>query len=179
MVGSVLSLLVAVTFFTLSVWVCGDAVVSAVGLFAPGLANDATAAVAYGLAALATFSICIVGYRWLLAANKFLAPAMLILMALGFVALGGQIDLGYPGTGEYAVGGFWTTWFAALLIVMANPISYSPFLGDWSRYVPQRFPHAAFVWRSSSPKYRLSCRSCSVPPQHLWFRMQVRTSQGW
>ncbi|MCC4306714.1 MULTISPECIES: purine-cytosine permease family protein [Rhodococcus] len=139
-VGSVLSLLVAVTFFTLSVWVCGDAVVSAVGLFAPGLANDATAAVAYGLAALATFSICIVGYRWLLAANKFLAPAMLILMALGFVALGGQIDLGYPGTGEYAVGGFWTTWFAALLIVMANPISYSPFLGDWSRYVPQRFP---------------------------------------
>ena len=139
-VGSILSLLIAITFFTLSVWVCGDAAVAAIGLVAPALATDLTAAVAYGLAALGTFAICIVGYRWLLAANKFLAPAMLILMALGFVALGGQMDFGYPGTGEYAIGGFWTTWSAALLIVMANPVSYGPFLGDWSRYVPQRFP---------------------------------------
>lgn len=139
-VGSILSLLVAITFFTLSVWVCGDAVVAAIGLVNPGLANNVTAAIAYGLTALATFAICVVGYRWLLAANKFLAPAMLILMALGFVALGGRMDFAYSGTGEYPLGGFWTTWFAALLIVMANPISYGPFLGDWSRYVPQRFP---------------------------------------
>src|SRR5262245_15646317 len=96
-VGSVLSLLVAITCFTLSVWVCGDAVVAAIGLVTPELANDVTAAIAYGLAALATFAICIVGYRWLLAANKFLAPAMLILMALGFVALGGRMDFSYPG----------------------------------------------------------------------------------
>jgi purine-cytosine permease-like protein len=139
-VGSILSLLIAVTFFTLSVWVCGDAVVAAIGLFAPELASDVTAAIAYGLAALVTFAICIVGYRWLLTANKFLAPAMLILMAVGFVALGGRMDFSYPGTGQFAIGGFWTTWSAALLIVMANPLSYGPFLGDWSRYVPQRFP---------------------------------------
>ncbi len=139
-VGSVLSLLIAITFFTLSVWVCGDAAVSAIGLFTPEFASDFTAAIAYGLAALVTFAICIVGYRWLLAANKFLAPAMLVLMALGFVALGGRIDVDYPGTGEYALGGFWTTWSAAVLIVMANPVSYGPFLGDWSRYVPQHVP---------------------------------------
>jgi purine-cytosine permease-like protein len=139
-VGSILSLLVAVTFFTLSVWVCGDAVVAAIGLAYPALANDVTAAIAYGLTALVTYAICVVGYKWLLAANKFLAPSMVLLIVLGFLAFGDRIDVGYAGTGNYALGGFWSTWVAALLIVMANPVSYAAFLGDWSRYVPQRYP---------------------------------------
>lgn len=139
-VGSILSLLVAVTFFTLCVWICGDAIVAAIGLVAPSLANDVSAGIAYGFAAIATFIICIVGYKLLLAANKLLAPAMFVLTAVGFVAFGDQIDVGYPGTGDYVLGGFWTTWVAALLIVMANPISFAAFLGDWSRYVPQTVP---------------------------------------
>lgn len=185
-VGSILSLLVAITFFTLSVWVCGDAVVSAVGLVSPGLANDVTAAIAYGLAAMATFAICIVGYRWLLAANKFLAPAMLILMALGFLALGGRMDFGYTGSGQYVLGGFWTTWFAALLIVMANPISYGPFLGDWSRYVPQRFParhlrYAVVAAQISSliPFIFGAATASLVPDASAYISGLVDISPGW
>lgn len=185
-VGSILSLLVAITFFTLSVWVCGDAVVAALGLASPDLANNVTAAIAYGLTALATFAICVVGYRWLLAANKFLAPAMLILMALGFLALGGRIDLSYSGTGEYLLGGFWATWVAALLIVMANPISYGPFLGDWSRYVPQKFPARHLRWAvivaqlSSLIPFIFGAATASlVPDATAYIAGLVEISPGW
>ncbi|MBB4662026.1 cytosine permease [Conexibacter arvalis] len=140
-VGSFLSLLIAISFFTVSVWVGGDALVAGVAHVAPGLGGDGASAAAYALVAAVIFVICIVGYRWLLAANTLIAPMIVVLLLLGLVAFGGRLDLSAPADPSgYALGGFWATWTAALLIVMANPVSYGPFLGDWSRYVPASTP---------------------------------------
>ncbi|HET6509689.1 MAG TPA: cytosine permease [Baekduia sp.] len=137
-VGSFLSLLIAITFFTISVWVGGDALAAGLARLAPGLRSGWTAAAGYALTGGSIFAICVVGYRWLLAASRLIAPLFAALLLLGVPAFAGHFHLGAgPSAHGYAVGGFAATWTAALLIVMANGISYGPFLGDWSRYVPE------------------------------------------
>ena len=55
------------------------------------------------------------------------------------LAYSGQIDLSYnPGPDAYALGSFWPTFVLSALIVMGNPISFGAFLGDWTRYIPER-----------------------------------------
>jgi purine-cytosine permease-like protein len=146
-VGSFLSLLIAITFFTISVWVGGDALVAGLGRVSSGLVSDGVTAAAYGLTAAVIFVVCVVGYRWLLLANKLIAPLFGLLLLLGAFAFGGRFDASFPGTPEsYALGGFGATWIASLLIVMANPLSYGPFLGDWTRYIPETSPPRRLLW---------------------------------
>lgn len=137
-VGSFLSLLIAITFFTISVWVGGDALAAGLARLSPGLGSDWTAAAGYGLVGATIFVICIVGYRSLLAASRLIAPLFAGLLLLGVVAFADDFRLGAGSSPNgLALGGFAATWTAALLIVMANSISYGPFLGDWSRYMPE------------------------------------------
>lgn len=137
-VGSFLSLLIAITFFTIAVWVGGDSLTAGLARLSPGLGSDWTSAAGYALTAGCIFLICVVGYRWLLQASRVIAPAFGVLLLLGAVAFAGDFSAGAgPSPDGYALGGFWATWTAALLIVMANSVSYGPFLGDWSRYVPE------------------------------------------
>lgn len=146
-VGSFLSLLIAITFFAISVWVGGDAVVAGLGRIDTGLVNDATIAGAYAVAAMVIFLICVVGYRWVLLANTLIAPLVAFLLVLGIFAFAGPFDAGFEGRADaYALGTFWPTWIAAMLIVMANPLSYGPFLGDWSRYMPAGTSPRSLGW---------------------------------
>lgn len=133
--GSLLSLLTAVTFFSISVWVSGDAIVGAAHrLGLPG--GDALRAVSYGVIAVAVFVVCVYGYQFMLLINKIAVVAGSALMLLGFVAYGGAFDPSFAGSGDHILGGFWPTWVLAVLTVMANPVSFGGFLGDWSRYIP-------------------------------------------
>lgn len=133
--GSFLSLLTAVTFFSLSVWGSGDAIVGlALRLGFDG--GDALQAASYGVIAVAVFTVCIYGYQFMLLVNKVAVVACTVIMLLGVVAYGGVFDPSYAGTGSYILGSFWPTWILAVLTVMANPISFGGFLGDWARYIP-------------------------------------------
>jgi purine-cytosine permease-like protein len=154
-VGSFLSLLIAITFFTIAVWVGGDSLTAGLARLSGGLDSDWTAAAGYGLTAASIFAICIVGYRWLLRASRLIAPLFGALLILGVVAFASDFHPNNGPAGAYALSGFWATWTAALLIVMANSISYGPFLGDWSRYVPEtvsqrRLMSATFVSQFAS-----------------------------
>ncbi|GAB3213395.1 purine-cytosine permease family protein [Marinactinospora thermotolerans] len=133
--GSFLSLLTAVTFFSISVWVSGDAIVGAALRF--GLdGGEALRAVAYAVIAVAVFVVCIFGYQFMLLVNKVAVIAGSAIMLLGVFAYGGSFDPSYAGTGDYILGDFWPTWVLAALTVMANPVSFGAFLGDWARYIP-------------------------------------------
>jgi len=136
-IGSFLSLLIAITFFMISVWVGGDAMTAGLARLFPELEGDLLSAAGYALTAAVIFTVCVVGYRWLLAANRFIAPLVVALLVLGAIAFMGDFDPSFAGAPDsYAFGTFAATWVAAMLIAMANPMSYGPFLGDWSRYVP-------------------------------------------
>lgn len=135
-VGSFLSLLTAIAFFSISVWVSGDAVTGAVRRMAGVDGGNLVRAIAYGLIAVATFVVCIYGYRFMLLVNKLAVTACTVLMLLGLLAYSGDFHADFSGHGGYALGGFWPTWVLAALTAMANPISFGAFLGDWSRYIP-------------------------------------------
>jgi len=133
--GSLLSLLTAVTFFSISVWVSGDAIVGAATRFGYG-GGEWLRAVSYGAIAVAVFAVCVFGYQFMLLINKVAVVAGSALMLLGALAYGGSFDPSFAGTGDLVLGGFWPTWVLAVLTVMANPVSFGGFLGDWSRYIP-------------------------------------------
>ncbi|GAB3697760.1 purine-cytosine permease family protein [Nocardiopsis oceani] len=132
--GSLLSLLTAVTFFSISVWVSGDAIVGAAARLGFD-GGDGLRAAAYGGIAVAVFVVCVYGYQFMLLINKVAVVAGSALMLLGAAAYGGAFDPSFAGSGDYILGGFWPTWVLAVLTIMANPVSFGGFLGDWSRYI--------------------------------------------
>jgi purine-cytosine permease-like protein len=136
-VGSMLSLLTAVSFFSISVWSSGDAVVGAAQRLLDFRASEAAFAGAYAIFAVSVLVVSIYGFRWMLWVSKVSVIAATLLFGLGFVTYLPLFDLNYAGAG-LAWGGprFWPAFLGASLVVLANPISFGAFLGDWTRYLP-------------------------------------------
>lgn len=141
-VGSFLSLLTAITFFSISVWSSGDALVGAVDRLIGAQSGAIAYAGAYGLFAVLVLVVCIYGFRFMLLVNKIAVLSASALFLLGIAAFAGSFDPGYAGTfGEGAASpGFGAAFIGSALIVLANPISFGAFLGDWSRYIPAETP---------------------------------------
>ena len=135
--GSFLSLLTAISFYSISVWVSGDALVgAATRLFGTG-DSDLLRGVIYAVLGALVIIVVIFGYQLMLLVNKVVVLANTVLMLLGLVAYATLFDFSYdPGPEAYALGGFWPTFVLSALIVMGNPVSFGAFLGDWSRYIP-------------------------------------------
>ncbi len=135
--GSFLSLLTAIAFYSISVWVSGDALVGALGRLFGMPDNDGVRGVIYAVLGALVIVVVVYGYQFMLAVNKVVVVANTALMLLGIVAYASVFDPGYdPGPEAYALGSFWPTFVLSALIVMGNPISFGAFLGDWSRYIP-------------------------------------------
>lgn len=107
-VGSFLSLLTAIAFFSLSVWSSGDALVGGAKRLVGLPETDLSLGLAYGLFAVLVLIVCIYGFRFMLWVNKIAIWAASLLFLLG-----------------------------AALLAMSNPVSFGAFLGDWSRYIPR------------------------------------------
>ena len=138
MVGSLLSLLTAISFVSISVWSSGDAVVGAAHRLFGLTSSDAVFAVAYGTFALAILAVAIYGYRVMLLVNKVAVVAASLLFLLGFWVFLPAFDPAFAGAGlAWGKGPFWPAFIGATLVVLANPISFGAFLGDWTRYLPR------------------------------------------
>ncbi|MEU4164313.1 cytosine permease [Actinoplanes sp. NPDC026670] len=136
-VGSFLSLLTAIAFYSISVWVSGDAVVGALVRLAGVEDSDLLRGVVYAILGAIVIVVVIYGYAFMLLVNKIVVYGNTALILLGVLAYSGTLDFGYnPGPEAYALGSFWPTFVLSALIVMGNPISFGAFLGDWSRYIP-------------------------------------------
>ncbi|MFK8399929.1 purine-cytosine permease family protein [Pseudomonas sp. BGr12] len=137
-VGSVLSLLVAVSFVAICVWSSGDALIGLLQKMFNIEPTNGKFAVAYGIFAAVTLIIAVYGYRIMLVVTKIAVIAALLMFIFGFVVFWPQFDLNYPGVGiEWGEKKFWAPFISATLMVLSNPISFAAFLGDWSRYLPK------------------------------------------
>ncbi|MFG2816110.1 purine-cytosine permease family protein [Streptomyces sp. NPDC048410] len=149
-VGSFLSLLTAVAFFSISVWSSGDALVGgAHRLFGLGR-GTLSYVVAYALFAGLVLAVCVYGFRFMLFVNKIAVTSATVLFLLGAVAFGGDFDPSYAGTFTASADAatqamFWPSFIGAALIVLSNPVSFGAFLGDWSRYIPTDAPRRRVV----------------------------------
>lgn len=140
-VGSFLSLLTAVAFFSISVWSSGDALVGGANRLA-GLPRTVPAyALAYAIFAGLVLVVCVYGFRFMLFVNKIAVVAASLMFVLGAVAFAGDFDPGYPGAfASTADPLFLPSFIGSALIVLSNPVSFGAFLGDWSRYIPAHTP---------------------------------------
>lgn len=139
-VGSFLSLLTAVAFFSLSVWSSGDALVGGAQRLVGLPENDTSLGLAYGLFAVLVLLVCIAGFRFMLWVNKIAVWASSLLFLLGIAAFAGPFDAGFAGSTALGQPGFWAAFVGAALLAMSNPVSFGAFLGDWSRYIPRETP---------------------------------------
>ena len=139
-VGSFLSLLTAIAFFSLSVWSSGDALIGGAKRLIGLPETDLTLGLAYGLFAILVLTVCIYGFRFLLWVNKIAVWSASLLFLLGIFAFAGPFDVNYAGTVSLGQPGFWAAFIGAALVAMSNPISFGAFLGDWSRYIPRETP---------------------------------------
>ncbi len=138
-VGSFLSLLTAICFFSLSIWSSGDALV---GAFCRIFDIESAAwmfALAYALFAIAVLVVCIYGFQFMLLVNKVAVVLASFVFVAGYAAFWGDFDSSYTGIGlNTSSDGFWPLFVGSTLIVMSNPISFGAFLGDWTRYLPTK-----------------------------------------
>lgn len=144
-VGSFLSLLTAVAFFSLSVWSSGDALVGGAKRLAGLPETDLTLGLAYGLFAVLVLVVCIFGFRFMLWVNKIAVWASSLLFLLGIAAFAGPFDAGFAGSVNLGQPGFWAAFVGAAILAMSNPVSFGAFLGDWSRYIPRTTPKARIM----------------------------------
>ncbi len=136
--GSFLSLLTAIAFYSISVWVSGDAVVGALHRLAGVPDSDALRGVVYAVLGATVIAVVIYGFQFMLLINKIVVVGNTVLILLGGVAYSGIFTTAYdPGPDAYVLGSFWPTFILSALIVMGNPISFGAFLGDWARYIPR------------------------------------------
>ena len=139
-VGSFLSLLTAIAFFSLSVWSSGDALVGGAQRLIGLPENGLSLGLAYGLFAVLVLTVCLYGFRFMLWVNKIAVVSASLLFLLGIPAFVGEFDAGYAGTLHAGQPGFWAAFIGAALVAMSNPVSFGAFLGDWSRYIPRQTP---------------------------------------
>lgn len=137
-VGSFLSLLTAIAFFSISVWSSGDAVVGAAHALFGVSESEGLFAAAYGVFAASVLVVCIYGYGVMLFVNKIAVVASSALFIIGILAFWHQFDPSFAGNHLiWGTRAFWPVFVSASLVVLANPISFGAFLGDWSRYLPR------------------------------------------
>lgn len=140
-VGSFLSLLTAIAFYSISVWVSGDAIVGALTRLAGVEDSVFLRTIIYAVIGAIVIVVVVYGYQFMLLVNKTAVIANTALFLLAIVAFATIFDPSYdPGPSAYALGSFWPTFILAALIAMSNPISFGAFLGDWSRYIPKNTP---------------------------------------
>jgi purine-cytosine permease-like protein len=137
-VGSFLSLLTAVAFFSISVWSSGDAVVGAARRVFGIHESNLAFATAYAAFALAVLAVSIYGFRLMLFVTKIAVVAGSALFVVGFYAFYPAFDVHFAGAGLAWGEPRWLAAFVgSTLVALANPISYGAFLGDWTRYLPR------------------------------------------
>ncbi|EBP5695878.1 cytosine permease, partial [Salmonella enterica] len=132
-VGSFLSLLTAIAFYSISVWVSGDALVGALGRLFGVPDSDLLRGVVYAVLGAIVIVVVVYGFQFMLLVNKVVVIGNTVLILLAVVAYAAVFDPSFdPGPSAYALGSFWPTFVLSALIVMGNPVSFGAFLGDWS-----------------------------------------------
>lgn len=146
LIGSALSLLIAIVFAALTVWTSGDALVGAAHRLFGLPQNDATHAVGYALVSALIVIVALYGHATIVAMQKFIVPIAGIVLILGYFAFSANFNPAYS-TGTFAVGGYWQTFILSTVLATAGPISYAPIIGDYTRRISiRRYTGRSIGW---------------------------------
>ena len=137
MVGSLVGVFTAVGFYALTVWTGGQALVGGLHKLFGTPDNQAAYLIGYTVIAVATLAVAVLGHANVVAANRLLIPTMGVLLIVGVIVLWPQFNTGPLGT-ELLLGDYAPTWMLSAIIAASLPISYAPYVGDYTRYISQK-----------------------------------------
>lgn len=151
-VGSLIGIFTAVGFYGLAVWTGGEALVAGLKKLTSLPYNNWTLAVAYAVISAIVLIVATYGHANVVLANRFLIPSMGVLMIVLVIVLGHKFHSAPAASGHgLALGHFAATWILSASTAASLPISYSPYVGDYTRYVspmkwsPRRVVTTTFV----------------------------------
>jgi purine-cytosine permease-like protein len=133
LLGTVIAMFIGIGFFGLVVWTGGEALAGAYTKLFDVNGGDALLAAGYAVMGAITLALAVFGHDKVVAAQKVVTIVVGLCLAIGVVALAGSFDA-VPG-GEYLLGSFWSTWILGVITAASVPISYSPFVNDYTRYI--------------------------------------------
>ncbi|NHM31357.1 purine-cytosine permease family protein [Neobacillus terrae] len=134
-VGAVLTVIVAIGFYSLVVWTGAESIVYG-GNKLLGLPKG------QGSLAIGALLICILisivatfGHSLVVVIEKIGTWVLGAILLLTLLVFSPQFDASYHG-GNYLLGGYWATWLLSASVALSIPISLAPFINDYTRYVP-------------------------------------------
>jgi purine-cytosine permease-like protein len=133
-VGSLVGIFTAIGFYALTVWTGGQALVEGLHKLT-GMPNGAGQfVVAYAVIAILTLIVAIYGHANVVLANRILIPSMGLLLIIGVIILAPKFTTS-PQTPELLLGSYPATWLLSATTAASLPISYAPYVGDYTRYI--------------------------------------------
>ena len=79
------------------------------------------------------------GHANIVGAQRLVLPSMGILIIMGYIVFAPKFNAHFHH-GPYVLGSFWATWLLSAVTAASLPISYSPFVNDYARYIsPHRW----------------------------------------
>jgi purine-cytosine permease-like protein len=164
-IGSILDIVIALGVYALLVWTGAQAFVSGVHrLFGWSDGNGSLLIWSVIISASAAI-VAIIGHKLLLLIEKLGTWFVGAIVILSLFTFASHFDASYEG-GKYLLGSFWPTWILALTTVGSIPISYATFIGDFSRYVPNRDSSKKLAWATSSGMFT-GCWLAMVPAAYM------------
>lgn len=155
-VGSLVGIFTAVGFYALTVWTGGQALVAGLHKLVGLPDSTAVSAVAYALIAALTLLVAIYGHANVVLANRILVPTMGLLLLVGVVVLAPKFVAAGPGA-ELLLGSYPATWLLSATTAASLPISYSPYVGDYTRYISARRYRPAAVMAAAGGGMFFGC----------------------
>ncbi len=137
LIGTVLGLLVAVTYTAVVVWTSGDSVVAASGRLLGTEPGTTATVIAYAVVSVALVVAALFGHATIVALQKFIIPVVGVVLLLGVFVFADGFDASYS-SGEYGLAGFWPTWIFCVILGISSPVSYATQIGDYTRRVSSR-----------------------------------------
>lgn len=145
-VGSLITQVIALGFFALQLWVSTPPLVAAATRLWAIPSTPTALTLGLLLVAGLVLAVNALGHATLVALAKITVPTN-ILSTAALVACAALSFTGAPHPTPYLLGSFWPTWALAVMIEISNALSYAPFAGDYTRYMPARTPdRALFGW---------------------------------
>lgn len=135
-IGSFLNIVIAIGFYALMVWTGAQAFVAGGHRLFRWSEGNGTLLIGCIIISLITAIVAIMGHKVVLLFEKVGTWFVGSIVILSLFTFASQFDVSYEG-GQYLLGSFWPTWALGMLVAASVPISYAPFVGDYSQICSQ------------------------------------------
>lgn len=164
-IGSVLDIIIALGFYGLMVWTGGQALVSGGARLFGWSEGIGTLLIGCIIISAITAIVAIMGHKVVVLFEKIGTWFVGAIVILSLFTFASRFNVSYEG-GNYLLGSFWPTWVLAMITTASVPISYAPFIGDYSRYVPNRHSSKNLAWATSLGMF-VGCWLAMVPASYM------------